>query len=225
MIFFDIDATLLDHGKAEQKGAVDFYKKYSNELENSENEFVDRWFELSKKYFGKFLSNELTFQEQRRFRIKDIFGSHLNDMQADNIFNKYLSLYKRNWSAFEDVIPCLVALKQQGIRLGVISNGDYHQQLEKLVSLGIDHYFEHIITSSEIGVAKPNPSIFQKACMQAKAQVRKSLYVGDRLETDAIGSSNAGMVGVWLNRKNTITHPNVKVIHSLVELTSSETER
>ncbi len=225
MIFFDIDATLLDHESAEKKGAIDFYKKYADELECSENEFVDMWFELSKKYFEKFLSNELTFQEQRRFRIKDIFGYHLNDLQADNIFNNYLILYKRNWSVFEDVVPCLVALKQQGIRLGVISNGNYQQQFEKLESVGIDHYFEHIFTSSEIGVAKPNPSIFQKACMQAKAQLRKSIYVGDRLETDAIGSNKAGMVGVWLNRKKHKSNSGVKVIHSLLELTSIETER
>ncbi|WP_163581885.1 HAD family hydrolase [Gracilibacillus saliphilus] len=225
MIFFDIDATLLDHDKAERLAAIDFYKKNSDELASSEKDFVDLWFALSKKYFEKFLSGEVTFQEQRRMRIKDLFGHHLNDQQADNIFNYYVVLYKRNWSAFEDVIPCLKSLKQKGIRLGIISNGDYQQQIEKLENLAIKHYFEHIITSSEIGVAKPNSIIFKKACLLANAQVHKSYYVGDRFETDAIGSKQAGMIGVWLNRISHKTTSSVKVIHSLVELTKIVSER
>jgi putative hydrolase of the HAD superfamily len=220
VIFFDIDATLLDHDRAEKMGSIDFFKEYKNELEYSEIEFVDLWYNLSKKYFEKFLAKELSFQEQRRMRIKDLFGRHLNNEQADSKFNNYLELYKKNWSAFEDVIPCLLQLKKQGFRLGIISNGDYNQQLEKLESIGIHNYFDCIITSSEIGVAKPNPTIFQEACVQANVQVQKSYYIGDRLETDAIGSKDAGMVGIWLNRKNNTTHSGVKVIHSLIELTA-----
>ncbi len=135
-----------------------------------------------------------------------------------------MALYKRNWSSFEDVIPCLKSLKQKGIRLGIISNGEYQQQIEKLENLEIKHYFEYIITSSEIGVAKPNPIIFQKACLLANAQVHKCYYVGDRFETDAIGSKQAGMIGVWLNRISHETTSSVKVIHSLTELTMIETK-
>nr|WP_241964573.1 HAD-IA family hydrolase [Paraliobacillus zengyii] len=136
-------------------------------------------------------------------RIKDLFGNDLNDEKADSKFNNYLGLYKNNWSIFKDVIPCLNQLKRLGYRLGIISNGDYNQQIEKLELINIHDFFDCIITSSEMGVAKPNPIIFQEACVQAKVQVHKSLYIGDRLETDAIGSKKAGMVGIWLNRKIT----------------------
>ncbi|MFC4323056.1 HAD family hydrolase [Litchfieldia salsa] len=220
MIFFDIDATLLDHEKAEKKGATDFFKQHRDEIGFSENEFVELWYTLSEKYFEKFLANKVSFQEQRRMRIKDLFGHHLNDEQADLKFNHYLELYKSNWSTFEDVFPCLKHLKQEGIRLGIISNGDYSQQLEKLERIGINQFFDCIVSSSEIGVAKPNPAIFQEACCKANAEVHNSYYVGDRLETDAIGSKNAGMVGIWLNRKNNKKHTDVTVIHSLDELTT-----
>ncbi|WP_416825471.1 HAD family hydrolase [Ectobacillus polymachus] len=218
MIFFDIDETLLDHDQAEKKGAIDFFKEYTDELQLSDTEFVQLWYNLSNKYFEKFLAKELSFQEQRRMRIKDLFGHHLSNEQADSRFNNYLCIYKSNWSAFKDVVPCLKQLKQLGFRLGIISNGDYAQQLEKLKSMGISNYFECIITSSETGVAKPNAAIFLEACNQAKVQVQESYYIGDRLETDAIGSINAGMKGIWINRKNKTTYPDVKVIHSLSEL-------
>ncbi|MFD3448951.1 HAD family hydrolase [Microbacteriaceae bacterium 4G12] len=218
MIFFDIDATLLNHDQAERMGAIDFLKEYANELQLSDTEFVELWYNLSDKYFEKFLAKELTFQEQRRMRIKDLFGHHLSSEQADNKFKDYLRLYKKNWSAFEDVIPCLQQLKQLGFRLGIISNGDYTQQLEKLESIGILNYFDCIITSSEIGIAKPNAAIFLEACNQANVQAQDGYYVGDRLETDAIASENSGMKGIWLNRIDKTTHPNVDVINSLSEL-------
>jgi putative hydrolase of the HAD superfamily len=151
-------------------------------------------------------------------RIKDLFGHHLCKEQADSNFNRYLSFYKRNWSAFEDVIPCLMQLTLLGFRLGIISNGDYDQQLEKLEKMGIREYFDCIITSSEIGLAKPNATIFLEACYQANVHVHESYYIGDRLKTDAIGAKNAGMKGIWINRKDKTTHPDVYVIHSLSEI-------
>lgn len=218
MLFFDIDATLLDHERAEEMGSIAFLKENRKELKFSRSEFVKRWYELSDKYFEKFLLKEISFQEQRRMRMKALFGSHLNNEQADNKFNAYVKYYKANWKAFDDVIPCLERLKRQGNRLGVISNGDYKQQIEKLESINIIKYFDCVITSSKIGVSKPNAAIFLKACDQANVSTHESYYVGDRLETDAIGSKNAGMKGIWLNRKDKTSHSDVIIIHSLSEL-------
>jgi putative hydrolase of the HAD superfamily len=92
VIFFDIDATLLDHDRAEKMGAIDFFREYTDELQYSDTEFVKSWNSLSKKYFDKFLKKELSFQEQRRMRIKDLFGHHLSNEQADTKFDDYLSL-------------------------------------------------------------------------------------------------------------------------------------
>jgi putative hydrolase of the HAD superfamily len=218
LIFFDIDATLLDHERAEEMGAIEFLNENNEELKLSANEFAKRWYDLSDKYFGKFLANELSFQEQRRMRIRDLFGQHLNDDQADNKFNDYLKYYKKNWTVFEDVIPCLERLRMQGNRFGIISNGDYNQQIEKLDSIGILRYFDCIITSSKIGVSKPDAVIFLEACNHAAVDINDCYYIGDRLDTDAIGSTKAGMNGIWINRKDKTSHSDVIVIHSLSEL-------
>ncbi|CAG9623192.1 HAD family hydrolase [Sutcliffiella rhizosphaerae] len=218
MIFFDIDATLLDHEKAEQLAASAFFINNLEELPFSKAIFVKRWFDLSIKYFDKFLANEISFQEQRRFRIKELFGNHLTNKQADDKFNEYLAFYKENWSVFEDVIPCLDHFKAQRKRLGIISNGDYNQQIEKLTQLNILNYFDCIVSSSEIGISKPKEAIFTHACEIAEVQIHETFYIGDRLDIDAISSSNAGMKGIWLNRNNKLSHPDVIVIHNLSEL-------
>ncbi|WP_059103196.1 HAD family hydrolase [Shouchella shacheensis] len=171
MIFFDIDGTILNHDKAEELGSIDFFNLYVEDINYSKQEFIKKWNYLSVKYFNKYLSKELSFREQRRMRIRELFNYDLSGEQADEKFNGYLELYRNRWRVYDDVIPCLEFLKSNGYRLGVISNGDLSQQLEKLNNIGVKKYFNNIYASSEIGVSKPNPEIFLEACKQANAKV------------------------------------------------------
>jgi putative hydrolase of the HAD superfamily len=219
MIFFDIDETLLDHEFAEKMGALDFLHKHADVLPIEDREFVKVWNTLASKYFERYLANEISFQEQRRLRMKELFklvNIELIDNEADKKFEVYLQFYKNNWKAFGDVIPCLEALKP--FTLGVISNGDYKQQVEKLERIGIQQYFTYIITSSEIGFAKPHVNIFAEASKKAGTKAEDCFYIGDRLETDALGSKKAGMNGIWLNRKDDGVHEDIIVISSLEQL-------
>ncbi|MDC2864775.1 HAD family hydrolase [Bacillus sp. BP-3] len=223
MIFFDIDGTLLDYELAEKNGILDFFRKHNSVFSGKEFEASKLWNRLSEQYFNLFLCNELSFQEQKRLRMKDLFqqyGIHLTNKEADLKFNLYLSSYKENWTVYADVIDVLESLKQKGYLLGIISNGDYNQQIEKLNRLHILHYFNAVIASSRVGVAKPNIAIFQAASMTAKCRVQDCYYIGDRLETDALSSKNAGMHGIWLDRGNKKQQCSVPTIQSLHELIS-----
>lgn len=219
MIFFDIDGTLLNYELAERNGILDFFRKHNSIFSGNELEASKLWNQLSERYFNQFLSNTLSFQEQQRIRMIDLFqkyGVLLTNEEADEKFSLYLSLYKENWVVYEDVIDVLNTLKQEGYPLGIISNGDYNQQIEKLNRLNILHYFNLVIASSEIGVAKPNIAIFQAA--KAKCPIQDCYYIGDRLETDALSSKNAGMHGIWLDRSNKKQQCSVPIIQSLYEL-------
>lgn len=219
MIFFDIDGTLLDHEQAERLGAIDFYYRNCNELKIQEDTFIRLWNQLSIKYFKRYVAKEITFQQQRQMRIQELFGQHLTSSQADEKFYDYLTSYKNNWKAYDDVIPCLNNLKELKVRLGIISNGDFEQQIDKLKSMNILHYFECVITSSTVKVSKPNIEIFTEACRRANVKLDASYYIGDVIETDVIGSCNSGMKGVWLNRtRNTCKQLNLVEIHNLYEL-------
>ncbi|WP_170008424.1 HAD family hydrolase [Bacillus fonticola] len=218
MIFFDIDATLLDHEYAENKGALDYFYQRTDSFDLTDEEFINKWNDLSKKHFQRFLDGHLSFQEQRQVRIKELYGTDLTNAQADREFDYYLQLYKENWKAFDDVISCLDLLLDKKYKLGIISNGDYEQQIEKLDKIGITQYFSYIFTSSKLGVAKPDSNIFLEACYQANCNVSESYYVGDNLEIDTVGSLNAGMKGIWLNRKNEPFSHSGTTIHSLKEL-------
>lgn len=220
MVFFDIDDTLLAHSDAEKSAALLFLKRFSQQLAYKEEEFCKLWTFVMEKHFNDFLAGKISFVEQRRRRIKEIFQSpHMFDKETDERFEHYLQYYEKSWNLFDDVLPCLDALK---VPLGIISNGNSEQQLKKLKSLNIQDRFEVVVISSEVGHSKPRPEIFLEACRRAKIQPQQCLYVGDRLDIDALASKKVGMRGIWLNRKEKQTQgEGLEIITSLRELVVS----
>jgi FMN phosphatase YigB (HAD superfamily) len=79
LIFFDIDRTLFDQDTAEQKGAIYFLNEHKDILPYSEDQFVKLWNKLLLKHYERYLAKELTYLEQRRERIKELF-SYVNSM-------------------------------------------------------------------------------------------------------------------------------------------------
>jgi putative hydrolase of the HAD superfamily len=103
--------------------------------------------------------------------------------------------------------------------VAVFSNGDHDQQVDKMARTGLADLVEAVITSSDVGVAKPHPEAFTQATSLLEVAPSNTLYCGDRLEVDAQAASAAGLVGVWLNRHGRSSKPlGVHVISTLSEL-------
>jgi putative hydrolase of the HAD superfamily len=100
---------------------------------------------------------------------------------------------------FPEVIPTLLKLKDR-YKLGIISNGLAVKQWEKLVGLGIHHFFDIVTTSEELGYSKPEKQIFEFAIEKLGLKPRECVMVGDKLETDIIGANRAGMYSIRLKK-------------------------
>jgi HAD superfamily hydrolase (TIGR01509 family) len=221
MIFFDIDETLIDQRRAEAAAARQVLAEYGNLLNPaySVDDFCRLWRRLREKHAPAFLNGIVSAHENRRRRIRDLFawsGGILSDSEADAVIAFYENHYRSNWVLFEDVLPALEALG--GRRCGVISNGSGEQQKLKLERTGIDRYFDIVIVSEEIGVAKPRREIFLTACRQAGSPAHRCIYVGDRLDHGALASRAAGMRSFWLRRRRTQEESEIEVISSLNQL-------
>jgi putative hydrolase of the HAD superfamily len=221
MIFFDIDETLLDQRRAEAEAARQILSEYGDLLNQlySIDEFCRVWRRLREKHAPAFLHGLVSAHENRRRRARELFtlsGRALTDSDADTFVAFYEDHYRSNWALFEDVLPSLEAL--DGCRCGVISNGSGAQQKLKLARTGIERYFQVVIVSEDIGVAKPRREIFLAACRRAGSPIHQCIYVGDRLDQDALASRAAGMHSFWLRRHHPREHGDIEVISSLQEL-------
>lgn len=226
-VFFDLDGTLLDHDAATRAGALSLFDTYGDRLTGSDERLLRRWEELTELHFDRYLRGETSYVGQRRWRIRDLFDvtpGEMSDAEADAVFAVYREAYERNWELFPDVIDTLEALR--GFRLGVITNGGSAQQRQKLEGVGVLDRFAAVVASEDEGVAKPHPGIFEVACRAVDAPPSACVHVGDRLAVDAIGARDAGLKGVWIDRRDEGPGPsNIERITRLTELPALVVER
>lgn len=219
VVFFDLDATLLDHDAAAKAGATKFFETYRPHFSMSLEDFLALWESAAEKYFqtGE-AGREANHTQSRRGRMRELFLEQLSDQEADRRFKAYLETYEAHWRLFEDSLPCLKSLRR--FPLGLITNGTGEQQRSKIQKMGLSPYLSHVIISREVDCAKPDKAIFELAARKAGVDQGNCIYVGDRLKTDALAAQGAGMRGIWLDRKNQWDGSEVGacVIQSLAEL-------
>ena len=116
---------------------------------------------------------------------------------------------------FEDALPCLTRLKDQGIKLAILSNWDV--SLHKcLQAHGLTPYFDLVLASLEEGVEKPDPRFFNLALRHFGVTASESFHIGDDLVDDLQGAQDMGIPVALLNRSaHSTANP---IITSLADL-------
>jgi putative hydrolase of the HAD superfamily len=122
------------------------------------------------------------------------------------------------FSVFDDALPALQIARERGLAVVVVSNWDVSLG-RQLAGLGLAPLLHGVVTSAEVGVAKPGAAIFEAALSRAGARAVDALHVGDGLEEDVRGAVEAGVRAVWLRRDGDLSAPEgVTTIASLSEL-------
>ena len=90
-----------------------------------------------------------------------------------------------------DAVAAVASLRSAGLALACVSDWDIGLE-EQLAKVGIDHHFDFVITSAEVGAPKPDPTIFEEALRRLGVPSSRALHVGDG-EGDRAGAAAAGM--------------------------------
>ncbi|RUR76748.1 HAD family hydrolase [Chlorogloeopsis fritschii PCC 9212] len=113
-------------------------------------------------------------------------------------------------------------------KLGVVSNIWCKSEfcLQEFHRVGIRDLFETIIFSSDYGIIKPSPLIFQKAIENIGVNKSKIVFIGDNLLFDIAGSKAVGLSAIWINSNNQPLSPTIPtpdlVIQDLRNLLENE---
>jgi putative hydrolase of the HAD superfamily len=103
---------------------------------------------------------------------------------------------------FPDVVPLLDQVRSAGVLTGVVTHGWTVKQAEKLVRLGLVPHLDAraIFISDQIGIAKPNPKLYQAALRELGLAPEEVMYVGDSPAHDIAPPKSLGMITVWCRR-------------------------
>jgi putative hydrolase of the HAD superfamily len=126
--------------------------------------------------------------------------------------------------AFGEVTGVLRALRARETALVVVSNWDVSLH-DVLVRTGLSELVDAVVTSAELGAAKPDPAIFRAALERAGGIAPSAaLHVGDSLDADVAGARAAGLEAVLVARDGAPAPAGVRTIRSLDGLLSGAQE-
>jgi HAD superfamily hydrolase (TIGR01509 family) len=129
----------------------------------------------------------------------DVFGYFRPDLDLHDLFAAKAATGVE-WTIsdsdlYEDAIPTLTQLREQGYRLAVVANQPPSAEAF-MATLPVDL----VATSAGWGVSKPDPRFFARLVEAVDVGADQICYVGDRLDNDVLPAQQAGMLAVHLRR-------------------------
>lgn len=196
-VFFDADDTLFDYPKAERAALRACLREFRIRLglggciESYRRHNKDVW-----QAFERGETDQATLRVERFRRLAVELG--LSDLPVDRVSAYYLEAL----SGQPHLLPgALATVRRMAKRfpLALVTNGIAAVQRRRFAASPIMPCFQAVVISEEVGIAKPDPRIFEPALKKIGIEAGDVLYVGDSVTSDMAAARNAGMDFCWLN--------------------------
>lgn len=220
-IIFDADDTLIDHKACEKEALINVFKGLKQEYkEEYQNIFrpLDRnlWDSVAKG------TNVVSKEEIPEYRFKKFFDEidlKITDYQKANIlFQEGLA---NSTAVIQNAKEILEYLSYKQYSLYIVTNGLVKLQKPRIINSEIAEYISDIIISEAVGIAKPNPEIFNILLNKINIKPEEAVMIGDSLEKDIKGAIDGGIYAIWYNPDNKSNCTNIQPdyqIENLLEL-------
>jgi 2-haloacid dehalogenase len=196
VVLFDADDTLFDYQKAERHALA-------RAMEASALEYVDHhavvYAGINRELWADCERQRITQEELKVERFRRFLRAVGVDGSPERFSDTYLDHLAKASFLLAEAKDTIVALSRR-YRLALVTNGLSRVQRPRLAGSGIGAFFEAVVISEEVRVAKPDPRIFIHAlqCL-AHSDVSSVLMVGDSLSSDMQGGVDSGMDTCWYN--------------------------
>ena len=103
---------------------------------------------------------------------------------------------------FPGAIDALIALRNAGVRLALVTNGDALGQRDKIDRFDLARHFDCVLVEGEFGAGKPDPRVYLHALECLDAQPSEAWMIGDNLEWEVAAPQRLGIKGIWHDHAN-----------------------
>jgi 2-haloacid dehalogenase len=216
IIMFDADETLFDFKKSESVAFRDTMLEF--DIEYDEDHHFKVYKEINTaiwKELEEGLITQKKLKVERFIRLSNSLNAGFDGVEFANSYTNHLA----NASfLYEDSIALVESLNKD-YRLTIITNGLKNVQENRIRKSSIAKYFEDIVISEEVEVAKPDPRIFELALKNLKhLDKKKVLIVGDSLTSDIQGGINSGIDTCWFNPNKIKNKTEIKQTYEISNL-------
>lgn len=214
-VFFDLDDTLYDQLLPFQLAVEHANLNHIMTDRLMMEDIYKRIRRHSDRLWEHYVKGRMTLDQLRIERTTAAFadlGITVSAAEAKRLQQHY-ELEQSRLELRGGVEQLLEQLLSLGIRIGVITNGPVEHQMNKIKALKLLTWVKDpfVYISDGIGMAKPDPSVFQYVQQQTRVQPNQLVYVGDAWHNDIAPSFQAGWTPIWLNARQ--QHPNPEDSH------------
>ena len=201
-LLLDLDDTLVDdHGST--AAAFDaFVQTHRALLDDREGPgLLAEWRSVFMKHWVRHERGEVSFQEQRRARVREFLAKDFTDAEADHAFLPYLRAYEASCQLLPSVREFLD--RSAHIPKVIVTNGNRQQQLHKVVVTGLLPHVVAVITPEDAGCWKPDHGMFLAGARCLGVAPSTCIMIGDDPVRDIAPARELGMVcfevkrGLW----------------------------
>lgn len=195
-LLFDADDTLFDFAKAQRVALERSFLELKGAYEPT---YLSLYEEVNTMLWQAFEQGKLSQVELKEQRFM-VFLERLELNLDPFIFNQlYLKRLSEGQFLLEGALELIQDLARH-CKMVIITNGLKEVQRPRLSTSLLMPYFEGLIISDELGVAKPNPAIFDAAFdLLGQPEKAETLMIGDSLSSDMQGGLNYGIDTCWYN--------------------------
>lgn len=195
VLLCDLDDTLFDHQHATRAALARLQRQDARLQAWPLDELDARHRELLERFHREVLAGRLTIDRAREQRFSALVGG-----DGAGLAQAYREAYLVDWQEVAGATDLLSLARERGWSIVVVTNNLVSEQRLKLARLNLTSLVDVLVTSEEVGAAKPAPVIFERALDAVAATASDAVMLGDAWETDVVGAQAAGIPPVWLNR-------------------------
>jgi putative hydrolase of the HAD superfamily len=195
-VIFDTDNTLYLYEPSHNAALIAVRDKLMNSLNITHQEFDTAFYKAKedvKENLGRTASSHsrlLYFQ-----RTVEVLGMGTKILLTLDLEQTYWRVFLGHTKLFPGVIDFILRLKSDGVVTANITDLTAQIQFRKMVYLGLDEYFDYVVTSEEAGIDKPDKAPFKIVLSKMGIADPSEIWmVGDNPVKDIEGAFKVGMI-------------------------------
>jgi putative hydrolase of the HAD superfamily len=189
-VVFDFDNTLMDFmrmKKAAVESAVDAMIDAGLPLKKAD--MIEK---VYKVYTAEGIEDQQIFDKV----LSKEFGKVDYKILAAGIIG-YRRAKEGTLALYPHVQLTLTGLVRMGLKMAVVSDAPRLPVWLRICGLGLQHYFDAVITTDDTGFKKPHSAPFLKALEKLGVNPAEAIMIGDWAERDMVGAKKVGLVTVF----------------------------
>ena len=188
-VIFDTDNTLYPYDDAHAAAMDAAREKASRLLGLTPTQFDDAYGQARKQVKSRLAGTASSHSRLLYFqRMLEIVGLRTQVLLALDFEQTYWRVFLTSARLFEGVKGFLDDLRLAGIPTAIVTDLTAQIQFRKIVYFGLDHYFDHVVTSEEAGFDKPHEAAFALT-LEKLGEIRRPIWmIGDNPICDIQGA-------------------------------------